>query len=145
MKIHVTSVSIVKLASALLVSLILVSIAAAQYLAVSGETESDARQVFVFYENGELTGISWTGQMAVVRMGTNERIVKSGVGKTIAIYATSERFLGYSGKRNRWFYIGRAVAEECSDLRVMEHNGVVLTNQRLLTFNGTRWTDKQRR
>jgi hypothetical protein len=145
MKIHVTSVSIVKLVLALLLSLILVSIASAQYLAVSGETEPDARQVFVFYENGELTGISWTGHMATVRMRANERIVRSGVGQTIAIYATTERYLGYSGERNRWYDVNRAVSEKCSDLRVMEHNGVVLTNQRLLTFNGARWTDKQRR
>ena len=129
----------------LLLSLAFSTAVARDYLPVSDGSVSDTRQVFVLQEKGELIGVSWTGQMCVVRLKTSERVIRGFARKTIAIYVTSERYLGYSGRRNNWYSVSRDVAETLSDLQVGDQNGVVLTNKRVLSFNGDRWTEMHRR
>ena len=91
----------------LLLSLAFSTAVARDYLGVYDGGVPDTRQVFVLQEKGELIGVSWTGQMCVVRLKTSERIVQGVAKRTIAIYVTSERYLGYSGKRNKWYPVSR--------------------------------------
>ena len=105
----------------------------------------DTRQIFVLYEKGELTATSWTGRGAVVRLRPSEKVVRSKVGRTIAIYVTNKRYLGYNGSTNKWSYVRRKTSEKCTDLRVEDHNGLVLTNKRIITYNGRTWAGKNRR
>jgi hypothetical protein len=117
---------------------------AAGPLPVTSDYASDTPQIFVLHERGELIATSWTGRIKSIRLKTSERVVKSGVGRTIAIYVTNKRYLAYSGRRNRWYSVNRSVSERCIELRVEEHNGLALTNKRILMFNGDRWTHKRR-
>jgi len=76
----------------------------------------------------------------------NERILLQETGKSVAIVATSERFIGYSATLGRWRIERRRAQEQVQTVEADVYTGIVVTNDRFLNFNAetAHWSEYRR-
>ena len=70
-----------------------------------------------------------------LRLDARERIRDSNVGEAVIIVATNQRFIGY-GAISGWRIVTRDANEEIESIAAEDYAGLVVTNRRLLNFNG---------
>jgi hypothetical protein len=80
-----------------------------------------------------------------LKLGAQERIREQRVGEAVAIVVTNQRIIAY-GVLSGWRPIDRDVNETIQSISAEDYAGLVVTDQRMLNFNGESgvWGEQRR-
>jgi len=75
-----------------------------------------------------------------------EQLIDSAEAKQIVVLATNQRFTAYSVLTQAWAKIRTQAGEKLESIRAEDYAALVITNQRLLNYNGANgvWTEHDR-
>jgi hypothetical protein len=81
-----------------------------------------------------------------LRLGAQERIREQQVGEGVAIVVTNQRIIAY-GVLSGWRPIDREPNEQIQSISAEDYAGLVVTDERMLNFNGESgvWAQQKRR
>lgn len=81
-----------------------------------------------------------------LKLNAQEQLGETSVGKGVIVAVTNQRIIGY-GVRSGWRSIPRSAGEQVERVSAEDFAGLVVTNKRLLNFNGDTgvWGERQRR
>lgn len=80
------------------------------------------------------------------RLGARERMLRSEEGEGVIIVVTNQRLLAY-GAASGWSARDRDVNESVESLSAVDYAGLIVTDKRMLNFNGQTgvWGERKRR
>ena len=81
-----------------------------------------------------------------LKLGAQERIREQQVGQGVAIVVTNQRIIAY-GVLSGWVATDRVVNETIQSVSAEDYAGLIVTDQRMLNFNGETgiWAEQRRR
>ena len=80
-----------------------------------------------------------------LKLGAQERIREQRVGEAVAIVITNQRIIAY-GVLSGWRPMDRDVSETIQSISAEDYAGLIVTDQRMLNFNGETgvWAEQRR-
>ena len=81
-----------------------------------------------------------------LKLGAQERVREQQVGQAVAIVVTNQRIIAY-GVLSGWVATDRVVNETIQSVSAEDYAGLIVTDQRMLNFNGETgvWAEQKRR
>jgi hypothetical protein len=81
-----------------------------------------------------------------LKLGAQERIREQQVGEAVAIVVTNQRIIAY-GVLSGWVAMDRVANETIQSISAEDYAGLIVTDQRMLNFNGETgvWAEQRRR
>lgn len=118
-------------------------------VAASRIEKPETKQVFLVIEHKKRRVVGHNARKGTYRelqLSGYERIVRSGEAKQILVVATNRRYLAYSAHFSPWHVANIVPNERLLDMRVEDTVAIVLTTQRVLTFDARRgrWAIRDR-
>lgn len=114
--------------------------------AASGQ-QAIRKQVFLVVDGDRLVASNVrTNGFSEFRLDARERILDSAEGEGVIVVVTNQRLLAY-GALSGWSARDRDANEDVQTLSAVDYAGLVVTNRRMLNFNGETgvWGERQRR
>ena len=105
------------------------------------------KQVFLVIDGDRLVASNVrTNGFAEFRLDARERMLDSAEGEGVIIVVTNQRLLAY-GAFSGWSARDRETNEQIESLSAIDYAGLIVTNRRMLNFNGETgvWGERQRR
>jgi hypothetical protein len=118
-------------------------------LAVSGAVVGDdvEKSIFLVKEDKRVTAVNAkTGQFFDLDISAKEVIQKHIVAKGVAVVVTNQRFAGVGVWPSGWSSTRRMAGERLVSVEAEDSSAVIITSDRVLSFNGNTgtWADKRR-
>lgn len=118
-------------------------------LLLAGVAAADevAKAVYLVLEDGRVTAVNAeTGQFFDLDISAKETVEQHVVAKGVAIVVTNQRFAGVGTWPTGWASNRRSAGEEVVAIEAEDTSAVVITSQRVLSFNGRigSWAEKRR-
>jgi len=113
----------------------------------SGAQTRVAKQVFLVIDGDRLVASNVrTNGFDELRLEARERIQLSEEGEGVIVVVTSRRLLAY-GAASGWTSQDRNPNERIESVSAADYAGLIVTNKRMLNFNGETgvWGERQRR
>ena len=87
-----------------------------------------------------------TGQLFDLVLSAKERIRDRYVASRVAILITNQRFAGVGAYPSGWSSLRRKASEEIVSAEAVDYSALIVTSDRILTFNGKTgaWSEKRR-
>jgi len=109
-------------------------------LAVTGPALADGnvpKAIFLHQEDDRIVaGNAETGQFFDLRISAKEEVLDRHVANGVAIVITNQRFAGIGTFSSGWQDIRRIASEKVVSVDVGDYSALLVTSDRLLTFNG---------
>ena len=105
------------------------------------------KSLFLVDESGRVVAVNAeTGQFFDLVLSAKERIQDRYVANRVAILITNQRFAGVGAYPSGWSSMRRKANEDVVSAEVVDYSALVVTSDRILTFNGKTgaWSDKRR-
>ena len=118
-------------------------------LAVPGAayTTDVQKSIFLVDESGKVVAVNAeTGQFFDLDLSAKERVRERHVAKGVAILVTNQRFAGVGAYPSGWSSLRRKAGEKVVSTEVEGLSALVVTSDRILTFNGRTgvWSERRR-
>jgi len=87
-----------------------------------------------------------TGQFFNLKINAKEKIYKRYVANGVAVLVTSQRYAGVGAYPSGWSSMRRIAGEKVVSAEVVDRSALLVTTDRILTFNGDRgsWSETRR-
>ena len=105
------------------------------------------KQVFLVVDGDRLVASNVrTNGFDEIRLDARERMLDSEEGEGVIIVITNQRILAY-GAASGWSAKDRNTSENVQSVSAADYAGLIVTNKRMLNFNGETgvWGERQRR
>ena len=128
---------------------ILCSCVSIMLLAGTGAVRGDelGKSVFLVEEDERITAVNTqTGQFFDLDISAKEKVQQQVVAKGVAVVVTNQRFAGVGVLPTGWSSTRRAAGERVVSTQAEDTSAVIVTTQRVLSFNGKTgsWAEKRR-
>ena len=99
--------------------------------------EEVEKAIFLFRDGDTLTaGNAVSGQFFELELSAKERLVEQFVANGVAIIVTNQRFAGAGTFSGGWNSLRRIAGEDFVSAEVQDLSAMLVTSDRLLTYNG---------
>jgi hypothetical protein len=106
-------------------------------LGIAIADEEVEKAIFLFRDGDTLTaGNAASGQFFALELSAKERLVKQFVANGVAIIVTNQRFAGVGTFSGGWNSLRRIAGEDFVSAEVRDLSAMLVTSDRLLTYNG---------
>ncbi len=126
--------------------LVLLACLSASWPRFSIASEAVPKQVHLIVEDGRLVASNIRfSRFDVLKLNARERIVDKAVGEGVIVVITSQRYIGY-GVTSGWRSMRTEAGEQLEEITVEDFAALIITNRRLLNFNGQTgvWGERKR-
>jgi hypothetical protein len=115
--------------------------------AAAAASEEVGKTIFLVSEDKRVTAVNAeTGQFFDLDISAKEVVEQQVVAKGVAVVVTNQRFAGVGVWPTGWSSKRRAAGEKVISLEAEDTSAVVVTSDRVLSFNGRTgsWAEKRR-
>lgn len=118
-------------------------------LAQASASAGQVAEKFIYLVDGEgeVTAVNTdTGQFFDLAVSAKERIEQRLVGGGVAVLVTNQRFAGIGAWPSGWASVRRSAGERIIQAEAEDYSAVVVTSDRILSFNGKTgsWSETRR-
>ena len=113
----------------------------------AGAVDDVEKSLFLVNESGRVVAVNAeTGQFFDLVLSAKERIRGRYVASRVAILITNQRFAGVGAYPSGWSSLRRKASEEIVSAEAVDYSALIVTSDRILTFNGKTgaWSEKRR-
>jgi len=118
-------------------------------VAATGSAEDIvAKAIYLFQEDNRIVASNaQTGQFFNLRFSAKEKVLDQFVANGAAIVVTNQRYAGIGSFSSGWQSIRRIAGEKLVSAEVQDYSALLVTTDRLLSFNGRvgSWSQTKRR
>ena len=127
---------------------LVVALAAAEALALQPSARTGTvKLVYLVVESDRFVAADTSvGGFAELRRQAQEELQEEIVANLVIVLATNQRFAAYSALTGNWHIEKTRAGERLLRLEAEDYSALVVTSERLLTFNGERgiWAERRR-
>jgi hypothetical protein len=105
------------------------------------------KTIFLVDEDDKIVAANTeTGQFFDLKINAKERIQQRHVANGVAVLVTNQRFAGVGSYPSGWSSLRRIADEKVVKIDVVDRSALVVTSDRIITFNGDRgsWSETRR-
>ena len=105
------------------------------------------KSLFLVDESNRVVAVNAeTGQFFDLVLSAKERIQDRYIGNRVAVLITNQRFAGVGSYPSGWSSLRRKAGEKVVSAEAVDYSALVVTSDRILTFNGKSgaWSQKRR-
>jgi len=105
------------------------------------------KSLFLVDESNRVVAVNAeTGQFFDLVLSAKERIQDRYIGNRVAVLITNQRFAGVGSYQSGWSSQRRKAGEKILSAEAVDYSALVVTSDRILTFNGKSgaWSQKRR-
>ena len=117
-------------------------------LACKAPAEDDlGKSLFLVDESGRVVAVNAeTGQFFDLVLSAKERVQERFIASRVAILITNQRFAGVGSYPSGWSSRRRKAGEKIVSAEAVDYSALIVTSDRILTFNGKSgaWSEKRR-
>jgi hypothetical protein len=113
----------------------------------AGAVDDVEKSLFLVNESDRVVAVNAeTGQFFDLVLSAKERIRDRHVASRVAILITNQRFAGVGAYPSGWSSLRRKASEEIVSAEAVDYSALIVTSDRILTFNGKTgaWSEKRR-